>query len=171
MLRIDLTHLKRDGSFLVEGFIKPDSDYFEGCAFILGKPLNVLLTARWAGSGEMVLRGSFIGSVVQDCRRCLKSVEQTVNTEITMVLTPSDLLEIEDDKTRRIDLRENNIDLTPHIRDELILLIPMYIECQLDCKGLCAGCGVNLNSTNCNCSQDNIDSRWDPLRTLKNELV
>ena len=171
MLRIDLAHLKRDGSFLVEGFINPDSDSFEGCAFILGEPLNVSLTARWAGSGEIVLRGSFIGSAVQDCRRCLKSVEQIVDTEITMVFTPSDLSEIEDDETRRIDLRKNDIDMTPHIRDELILSIPMYIECQPNCKGLCAGCGVNLNSTNCNCSQNNIDPRWNALRKLKNELV
>lgn len=171
MLRIDLAHLKRDGSFLVEGFINPDSDFFEGCAFILEKPLDVSLTARWAGSGEIVLRGSFIGLVVQDCRRCLQPVENDVNTEVTMVFTPSDLLETEDDETRSIDLRENAIDLTPHVRDELILSIPMYIECKSNCKGLCAGCGVNLNSTNCNCSQNNIDSRWDTLRTLRNEFV
>ena len=171
MLTIDLAHLKRDGSFLVEGHIDPDSDFFEGCAFILGKPLNVLLTARWAGSGEIVLRGGFIGLVLQDCRRCLQSVKSDVNNEVTMVFTPSDLLENEDDETRSIDLRKNSIDLTPHIRDELILSIPMYIECNSNCKGLCAGCGVNLNSTNCNCSQNNIDSRWDTLIKLRKELV
>ncbi len=169
MLRVDLAHLKRERSLQVEGFLEPDQHSFEGCAFVLEKPLHVVLTAMWAGSGEVVLRGRFKGSVAQACRRCLEPVERTVDAEITMIFAPSELLEDDDQETRRIEPSQRKVDLGPHLRDELIMSAPMYVECREDCRGLCAGCGMNLNEADCQCSTEDMDPRWDALRALKSE--
>ena len=86
-----------------------------------------------------------------------------------MIFASSDLLDDEDEESRRIGRGEREIDLEPHLRDELILLVPMYFECRPGCKGLCAGCGANLNDADCQCSTQDMDPRWDALRALKNE--
>ena len=47
----------------------------------------------------------------------------------------------------------NGFSLVPDeaFRDSLLLGIPAKILCDEDCKGLCAGCGRNLNEGPCNC--------------------
>ncbi len=169
MLRVDLGRLERKQSLQVEGFLEPDHHSFEGCGFVLENPIHVVLSASWAGSGEVVLRGTLEGSVVQSCRRCLEPVERAVNSDITMVFASSELLYDDDDETRRIERGEREIDVGSHVRDELILLVPRYVECRTDCMGLCAGCGANLNEAECQCSTEGMDPRWDALRALKNE--
>ena len=39
------------------------------------------------------------------------------------------------------------------IREEVLLSWPMKPLCKEDCKGLCPGCGRNLNYENCICSK------------------
>jgi uncharacterized protein len=45
-----------------------------------------------------------------------------------------------------------NIDLTPELRDEIILAVPTQNICSKDCKGICLGCGVDLNNEPCKCN-------------------
>lgn len=169
MLRVDLRLLERKQSLQLEGSLEPDQHSFKGCGFVLEKPLHATLSAAWAGSGEVVVRGTLEGSVRQECRRCLDTVERVVDHEVTMVFADSALLEDADEETRRIGKGEREIDLEPHLRDELIVSVPMYVECKTDCRGLCAGCGQNLNDADCECSMQELDPRWDALRALKNE--
>jgi uncharacterized protein len=44
-----------------------------------------------------------------------------------------------------------DIDLSEAIREEIILNIPMKNICDTNCKGICVGCGVNLNNEECQC--------------------
>jgi len=46
------------------------------------------------------------------------------------------------------------IDFDPEIRDQLILSYPVKPLCRQDCKGLCLGCGRDLNQGSCNCSKN-----------------
>ena len=43
---------------------------------------------------------------------------------------------------------------------------PMKIVCSEKCKGLCTHCGSNLNITQCNCSENEIDPRFESLKSL-----
>ena len=43
-----------------------------------------------------------------------------------------------------------HIDLFDFFVDEISLIIPSYIRCKEDCKGLCLTCGENLNKNSCN---------------------
>jgi len=117
----------------------------------------------------LVVRGGVVGAVFQDCRRCLDRVEQRIDVDISLLFAPSDLLEVDDGETYRLELGVREIDLGPYVREEVALAIPSFAECRFDCRGLCAGCGENLNESECNCSPGGTDPRWDALRVLENK--
>ncbi|MCK5850193.1 MAG: DUF177 domain-containing protein [Kiritimatiellae bacterium] len=58
-----------------------------------------------------------------------------------------------------------SVDLTADIREAIILAFPNYPICKSDCKGLCSGCGKNLNRETCNCVSPD-DVRWGALDDL-----
>ena len=169
MLKLDLLDLERGQTQRVEGRIEAGDDLFERLSFVYGKSFEVVLNATWAGSGELVVRGGAVGTVSQDCRRCLDRVERQVDVDITLLFAPSDLLEEHDGETYALEEGVREIDLEPYVRDEVILAIPAFAECQVDCRGLCAGCGENLNESECKCSPGGMDPRWDALRALENK--
>ena len=169
MLKLDLFDLERRQTLRVEGRIEVDNDLFEGLPFVYEKALNVVLDATWAGSGELVVRGGVVGAVSQDCRRCLDRVEREVDVDITLLFAPSDLLEEENNETYRLEMGVREIELDPYLRDEIVLAIPSFAECRVECRGICAGCGENLNESECKCSPGGMDPRWDALRALENK--
>ena len=169
MLKVNLGDLERRRTLRVEGRIEANDDLFEGSEFVCQEPLSVVLNATWAGSGELVVRGGVVGTVLQDCRRCLDRVEQRVDFDITLLFAPPDLLEEDDSESYRLEMGVREIDLGPYVREEVILAIPSFAECRVDCRGLCAGCGENLNESGCKCSPEDMDPRWDALRALENK--
>ena len=56
--------------------------------------------------------------------------------------------------------------VTDLLREELLLSQPTKPVCKEDCKGICAGCGAELNSEPCTCPPE-VDPRWDALKDLK----
>ena len=59
------------------------------------------------------------------------------------------------------------VDLTPEIRESILLEIPQKPLCRDDCKGLCPVCGIDHNKQTCNCENETIDMRWSGLDKLK----
>lgn len=62
---------------------------------------------------------------------------------------------------------EDFVDLTPQIREDIILALPQRALCGQDCKGLCPGCGKDLNKGACGCRVRREDLRWHALDQLK----
>lgn len=62
---------------------------------------------------------------------------------------------------------EDFVDLTPHIREDIILELPQKALCEKECKGLCPVCGKNLNESACRCKPPKEDLRWHALDQLK----
>jgi len=60
----------------------------------------------------------------------------------------------------------DKVDLAELLREELMLSMPSKPVCKEDCKGICAGCGAELNTEPCTCGPK-IDPRWDALKGLK----
>lgn len=77
--------------------------------------------------------------VNQICCRCLEEIELDFEKKLE--------LDFPVEKGKRI------IDLTEDIREEIFIDFPMNPLCNLECKGLCLGCGKNLNQGNCGCSK------------------
>jgi uncharacterized protein len=59
-----------------------------------------------------------------------------------------------------------SVDLTPSIREAIILAFPGYPVCSNDCKGLCSQCGQNRNRSKCDCVAP-MDHRWSALDALE----
>jgi uncharacterized protein len=59
-----------------------------------------------------------------------------------------------------------HLDLTPVVREDFLLSIPMHALCQPDCKGLCPQCGANWNEGPCDCRDEQIDPRMQVLAQL-----
>ena len=58
------------------------------------------------------------------------------------------------------------LDLTPLLREQGWLAVPMKPLCTPNCKGLCPQCGTNLNLESCACEKVHIDPRLAALKKL-----
>ena len=73
---------------------------------------------------------------------------------------------LEDEENDEILLLDNDtVDLSELVRETFILNMPTKTLCREDCKGLCSGCGANLNSEKCHCKKE-IDPRLQSLAKL-----
>jgi uncharacterized protein len=87
------------------------------------------------------------------------------------VLSPK-AIGYDDDNLRAEDLEFSlyegtEVDLSPLIREQVLLALPTRPLCEDDCRGLCPHCGVNLNRTTCECRVENLDPRLEAIRSLK----
>ena len=76
-------------------------------------------------------------SMHMNCSRCLEDFKVDFEKKLRLNYTANKL--------------EPIIDLGPDIRQEIILDYPVRPLCSPDCKGLCPGCGENLNEGGCSC--------------------
>lgn len=170
MLRLDFARLAREASVQVDAQIPADDPLWDGLEAEFDGPVEVHLRAVYAGSGEVVVRGSVQAGLRQECRRCLQPVPGSLREELTMVFVPSDSPGVEDDgDVRVLDDADAELDLSGPVREELVLAIDPYVVCNPECKGLCPRCGVNRNTETCSCTEEESDPRWDALRAIKEE--
>ena len=97
------------------------------------------------------------------CDRCLKEFEnpKSIHYE-TMV---ADELEDEDNDEILLLEEDGTIDLDELARTMFILEMDAKTLCSEDCKGICPGCGVNLNQGSCTCQKE-TDPRLAALAQL-----
>ena len=98
-----------------------------------------------------------------ECVRCLKRFSQALSIDFT------DLYAFSPDSVTESGLllpENGKIDLTPVVREEMMLAMPINPVCNPDCKGLCPICGNNLNEAICKHEDDSADPRLDTLRSL-----
>jgi uncharacterized protein len=116
------------------------------------------------------LEGSADARVEMECGRCLRMFEGAVHADFAEqyyatigVMSGEPLAEApRDTKTIGSDFK---IDLTPLLREELILATPFAPLHSPDCKGLCVVCGRDLNVDPH--THDDVDERWAKLEALK----
>ncbi len=73
----------------------------------------------------------------------------------------------EDLRVYHLEAGATELDLAGPLREQFLLSVPEYPVCREDCRGLCPGCGANLNVEACRCSGESSDPRWAPLRALR----
>ena len=120
-----------------------------------------------------LLEGDVDATVAQECARCLRTLASHVRTRFAEqyyaklhVDTGAPMPEApRDAKVIGSDFR---IDLTPLLREEVILAVPLAPLCQPDCRGLCPECGVDLNELPHEHASA-VDERWGALKGLKVE--
>jgi len=75
--------------------------------------------------------------------------------------------ETDDPDVYRLDASAQEIDLRPAIREQWLLSAPSFVLCREACKGFCPRCGADLNAEPHDCSQEEVDPRWNALKQLR----
>jgi uncharacterized protein len=111
----------------------------------------------------ILLQADLQTEIELECVRCLTNFLQSLNINFTELyafsqryVTDSGLLMPE----------TGFIDLTPVLREYILLEIPISPLCRQDCKGLCPVCGNNLNESMCNHEDESVDPRLASLKKL-----
>lgn len=101
------------------------------------------------------------------CSRCLKDIEYELNAPIN-VIVDSRSEHKEETEEHLLELHDNgDVDLSSSVEEAILFNLPLIPLCKDDCLGLCSGCGVDLNTQQCRCEQQEIDPRWQKLKELK----
>ena len=114
--------------------------------------------------GFISIQISAMGPIVCSCARCLEVIADQVQAESSMVFEEG---KDQDPSNPVWRAEEGAIDLSGDVRDILVLELPSKPLCRADCRGLCIGCGANLNQGACACRTDETDPRWAALRALR----
>ncbi len=119
------------------------------------------------------LEGDAHATVSQECVRCLRPIVSPVDMTFAeqyyaKLNVESGAPMAEPPRDAKVIGSDFLIDLTPLLREEVILATPQAPLCRPDCKGLCPVCGLDLNEAP---HEHDLatDQRWEALEGLKVE--
>lgn len=106
------------------------------------------------------------------CARCLAPLSGSVTLHVEKsVAEEKGLMSLSDkENDDYVQIEGGKLDLILPIRDEFLLSFPMRFLCREDCKGLCAGCGADLNHGECTCNKKVVDPRFAKLAALLDDM-
>ncbi|MFC4076434.1 YceD family protein [Salinithrix halophila] len=154
--------MEEEGLVTLEGLEKEHPDLLHL------DPLRVHVTA-WKDQGLYQVQGRQESKGQFRCSRCLTSFERPLTMDwFELFTTDEDRAREseEEDQEIRLAAVDRPTDLTPYIRESLLLNLPFAPVCQEDCKGLCPTCGTNWNYETCQCDNRVVDPRLAKLEEL-----
>ena len=124
------------------------------------------LTITRASTGT-VFQLAFSGRLHGPCQRCLADAvtEHAISVREYQATSPGPSEEL-----RSPYVRDDRLDLSAWARDSLVLALPEQILCRVDCAGLCAVCGADLNAEPHEHAEERADPRWAALAELREKL-
>jgi uncharacterized protein len=120
------------------------------------------------------VQGSIEVWLSQRCSRCASSFAQTVERDYLRVFLraayhdDAEETELSNTDLDREELVNDRLDLRIVLGEELLLALPSKPLCMDDCRGICAGCGAELNEQECSCKPE-VDERWAALKALSHD--
>ncbi len=158
-LRVNLRHLEEHGIQLkgelpvgdLELELRDDMCQAE-------KPLQYDLEVQEMET-ELLVQGELHLTLKCECVRCLKPFEHTLHLKPWTLLLP-----LEGDEKTPID--NDCVDLTPYLREDILLEFPQHPLCETECRGLSTQTGKAKNSTKPGDSKKE-PSTWTELDKLK----
>ncbi len=142
--------------------------------FSEGSTLQLLVSVT--GSADKVLvSGDLEASVEETCSRCLVTFNRTFQTDFTEAFTVTGETTAESPEERAeetanmLTVTGDYLYLDEYIRQLVILAREHSPICRPDCKGICPGCGTDLNVSTCSCDtgDEQVDIRLLKLKELK----
>lgn len=138
---------------------------------IISSPVKAQLKIEKVGA-EVVVKGNLTTEVKLQCSRCLKEFYRTLSVPIEVVYHPVE--ELKGDERHEVTAEELNmdfysgeeLDLLDLLKEQLMLNITMKPLCDDLCKGICSGCGADLNVETCKCVIRSVDPRLAKLKKL-----
>lgn len=137
---------------------------------------GLTLAGQLLKSGEdFFFRGSFKGAIAMPCARCLEPAEVVFDGAVNLLFIDEAQYKDEFREDEPLDspdvlpFKDETIDFSQEIRDEIILGQPLNVLCKSDCAGLCPVCGDNRNEKRCDCvdKQQAATSKFAALANFK----
>lgn len=163
---IGVKELERHKLTFRENFA-PGTIDFRTREFRQAAPLQVEVAAELEGR-EIHLAGRLATRLELVCSRCLEPMERELGASFDLVYRPA--ASVAGDE---IELAPGDVDigfytgqgffLADVLAEQVHLALPMKSLCGEGCRGLCSGCGVNLNQEPCRCGPPAVDPRLAPL--------
>ena len=160
------------------------------------RPETFPVLAEMAASGackfpELIrtaLRARQIGDIVEvegristrvrlSCGRCLQSFEMPLESQFDLTysqIEPAPGQGSSKDEEIELTARDmgiihyqgDEINIEKEIQEQVVLALPLRALCSPDCKGLCPGCGTDLNTASCDCDRSPSGGKFDALKKL-----
>ncbi|MGD8924660.1 MAG: DUF177 domain-containing protein [Syntrophobacterales bacterium] len=138
----------------------------------LARPVSVDL--EFIPEAEQVrINGHLQTAVRLTCSRCLQDYVLQLDEIITFVL----LRPLPDEMPEEIDLSSQDLDTEFYdgttidvdliVAEQIFLALPQKPLCREECRGICPGCGADLNQESCRCEKKETGSVFEPLRSMK----
>src|SRR5437588_2620252 len=109
---------------------------------------------------SILIQGSLRLTLACECVRCLKAFEHRLKLEEWSCLLPL----AGDDK---VLINNDCVDLTPYVREDIVLAFPQHPLCEPDCRGLSSGQPAGARpSSGVEATRDQ-PSAWAELNKLK----
>ena len=122
------------------------------------QPVRYDLTAQKSGRNVLV-QGRVALVLDCECARCLKAFQQPVELGHWTVLVPLAGPE-------KAEIKDDCVDLTPFLREDILLEFPQHPLCEADCAGLPKRAEKSARQTN-GASPAPGSSVWSELNKLK----
>lgn len=171
-MRIELASLERGRGSFTHSY-SPGELVLKEVRVSISQPPVLSGEIRQKGAGLRVT-GSVSGSIRVECDRCLKPVEVPVDSKFDVeYVTAEDYqaqqaLELTEADLNLSIFDGEGLEIDELVAEELLLAVPDHVICSEDCKGMCAACGVDKNSIDCDCETREVDPRWSGLKKLVN---
>jgi uncharacterized protein len=120
---------------------------FEGLVF--PEPVRVQLELRQADR-MLVVEGTVDARIHGQCDGCLEDVDRALHVEVDERLDPARGRDVDPFGESNV-LAGDRLDVADLAQQSVLSSLPMGLRCSTACRGLCAACGANLNSSECSC--------------------
>lgn len=170
-MQLDLTRYRQPTTHVVKTF-QPAELVAEGTeAYEVVSPVQLEFDLH-KDKERFRIVGTMQAELELPCSRCLEPFRMPVDAALDLRYLP--VTELSTDEDREVGsadadtsyYRDDQIDVNELLREQFYLALPMKPLCQDGCRGLCAQCGVNLNTSTCDCDPAWEDPRLAPLKSL-----
>jgi uncharacterized protein len=149
-MKLRINTLKEGHQTITMTLVKGDLAIVDDC---FANPIAASLSI-YKGTHEITIKGTLNTDLELECDRCLADYRLNIQANFQAILSQLKKSTLENDENIiLITPTTFEVDLTPFTRDALLLAIPMKKLCAENCRGICAGCGADLNREKCRCKR------------------
>lgn len=159
---INISDIKKEkGSWKkVNNTLKFNAFKYKGNRIEFSRDVDYNLTI--VNTGEYIhVEGNAHTALKVKCDRCLEPFTMPFSFKVD-----ENFSEDYQDEYDVLPITDDCIDIGKAVKNNLMLNLPIKFICNQACKGLCPYCGINQNTDQCQCHEDEVDPRLAPLKKL-----
>ena len=139
------------------------------------RPINVVLNLNRCPD-HIRITGKIEGSLGVSCHRCLGRFRLPLNEPVDIYLVAdarvpkAEEKELVPDELAYEFFDGEVVEVDQLVAEQIFLALPVKVLCREDCRGICPGCGANLNEEACRCKAGSTQSPFAKLKLIKTGL-